>query len=284
VIIVPEQLADACRGVPERMAWLEQLPEIVRELQSRWGLSPGEPWNTEGSCSWVAPAVRNDGVRVVLKLGMPHMEAAHEIEGLRFWDGEPTVRLLDADTDLRAMLLERCEPGTSLRELPEEDADIVIATLLRRMWRRPAAGHPFRPLSMMLASWAEETLADREKWIDPELVRAGLGVFEELSHASPDDALLATDLHAANVLRASRAPWLVIDPKPFVGDRTYDATQHLFNCPARLAAAPQATIRRFADLLAVDPERVRLWMFARSAAAPRENWTDDSHAIARALG
>jgi streptomycin 6-kinase len=265
------------------MAWLEQLPAIIRKLQSRWGLSLGEPWSTEGTCSWVAPAVHNDGVRLVLKLGMPHMEAAHEIEGLRFWDGEPTVRLLDADTDLHAMLLERCEPGTSLREWPEEEADVVIADLLRRMWRRPPAGYPFRPLSTMLASWAEETLDARDKWTDRELVRAGLSLFEQLSAASPDDVLLATDLHAGNVLRSRRRPWLVIDPKPFVGDRAYDATQHLFNCQARMTAAPQATIRWFADLLGVDHERVRLWMFARSAAEPREDWTDDSLALARAL-
>ena len=261
-------------GVPERMTWLEQLPEIIRELQSSWRVSLGKPWTSEGSCSWVAPAVRNDGIRVVLKLGMPHMEAAHEIEGLRFWDGDPTVRLLDADTELQAMLLERCEPGTSLRGLPEEEADVVIADLLRRIWRRPPAGHPFRPLSMMLASWAEETLDSRDRWSDAGLVRAGLGVFEELAVASPDDVLLATDLHAGNVLRSRRRPWLVIDPKPFVGDRAYDATQHLFNCPARMTAAPHAMIRRFADLLGVDHERVRLWMFARSAAEPRENWTE----------
>lgn len=75
----------------------------------------------------------------------------------------------------------------------------------------------------------------------------------------------------------------MIDPKPFVGDRAYDATQHLFNCQARLTAAPRLTIRRFANRLGVDPERVRLWMFARSAAEPRDTWTEDSHAIARAL-
>jgi streptomycin 6-kinase len=53
------------------------------------------------------------------KIGMPHMEGEHEIDGLRFWDGDPTVRLLMADDDLGAMLLERCEPGTVLRALPE---------------------------------------------------------------------------------------------------------------------------------------------------------------------
>jgi streptomycin 6-kinase len=282
-MVIPEQLAAACRGVPERLAWLDRLPKFVEELQDRWALSLGEPWISEASCSWAAPVVRSDGTRAVLKLGMPHMEADHEIDGLRFWDGDPTVQLLEADSDLHAMVLERCEPGTSLSDVPDGESDVVLAHLLRRMWRRPPAPHPFRPLSLMLACWADETLAARAKWRDPGLVQAGLRLFEDLSGGSSDHVLLATDLHAGNVLRASRAPWLVIDPKPFVGDRAYDATQHLFNCQARMAVAPQATIRRFADLLEVDPEPVRLWMFARSAAEPRELWTDDSHAIARAL-
>ena len=264
------------------MAWLGGLPHTIQELQGRWALSLGQPWS-EASCAWVAPAVRKDGTRVVLKLGMPHMEAAHEIDGLRFWDGEPTVRLIEADANLQALLVERCEPGTSLRELRETEADVVLAELLRRLWRRPAAPQPFRPLSMMIALWADETLAAREKWTDAGLVRAGLRVFEELGRASSDDVLLATDLHAGNVLRAQREPWLVIDPKPFIGDRAYDATQHLFNCRPRMTAAPGDTIRRFADLLFVDHERVRMWMFARLAAEPRETWTDDSLVVARAL-
>src|SRR5207237_10169396 len=86
------------------------------------------------------------------------------------------------------------------------------------------------------------------------------------------ELVLATDLHAGNVLHAEREPWLVIDPKPFVGDPAYDATQHLFNCSARLQSDPDGMIRSFADLLGVDHERVRLWTFARAAAAPRSAW------------
>jgi streptomycin 6-kinase len=95
--------------------------------------------------------------------------------------------------------------------------------------------------------------------------------------------LLATDLHAGNVLRAEREPWLVIDPKPFVGDPAYDATQHLSNCGARLRTDPQGTISRFAEFLEVDQERVRLWMFARAAAEPRDDWNDAKTAFARAI-
>jgi streptomycin 6-kinase len=279
---LPERLAATCRGSSERGTWLRQLPHAIGELRDRWSLSLGIPFD-DASCAWVAPALRIDGTRAVLKLGMPHMEAAHELQGLRFWDGDPTVRLLEADVALNAMLLEYCEPCTALREVPELEQDVVIAKLLRRLWRRPAAVHSFRPLCEMTAYWAGKTIAAASRWRDVVLVYEGLRCLEELSRPSVDDVLLATDLHAGNVLRARREPWLVIDPKPFVGDRAYDATQHLFNCRARLLAGLDATIRRFSDFLEVDHERVQRWMFARSAAEPRDAWNDDSLILARKL-
>lgn len=273
----------ACRRSAERRTWLEGLPHTIRTLQETWCLSVQEPFdNDEASSAWVARALRRDGTPAVLKVGMPHMEGAHELQGLRFWDGDPTVRLLEADADLNAMLVESCEPGFALRRLREAEQDVVISELLRRLWRQPVAQHPFRPLNTMTRYWAEETQAART-WPDAGLTRDGLRLFDELSRPSSDDVLLATDLHAGNVLRAEREPWLVIDPKPFVGDRAYDATQHLFNCKDRVLMDPEATIRRFTDLVEVDYERVRLWMFARSAAEPRDVWSDESLAIARAL-
>ena len=282
---MPRRLAANCRRTPESAAWLNRLPGVVRGLERRWSLTLGATFDSDdGSCAWVAPVALAGGTTAVLKLGMPHMEGERELQGLRSWNGDPTVRLLKADDELGAMLLERCEPGTSLRGLPERDQDPVIAGLLRRLWRSPPAPHPFRPLSAMTERWREETLAAGERWPDKGLVREGLALLEELPRAATAAVLLATDLHAGNVLRSQREPWLVIDPKPFVGDPAYDATQHLFNCGARLRSDADGTIRRLADLLGVDRERVLLWTFARAAAEPRDDWrAGDSLALTRAL-
>jgi len=282
---IPRQLAASCRKTPERTAWLDRLPGALSDLQRRWSLTLGAPFEGDDvSCSWVAPAALADGTPAVLKLGMPHMEGAHELQGLRFWDGDPTVRLLNADEDLNAMLLERCQPGTTLRVLPEVEQDVVIAKLLGRLWRPPSAPHPFRPLSTLTESWSSETLASSRQWTDGGLVREGLRLFQELPRTASMEVLLATDLHAGNVLRAQREPWLAIDPKPFAGDPAYDATQHLFNCTGRLLSDPHGTMHRLADLLGLARERVRLWTFARAAAEPRDDWSGgDRMAIARAI-
>lgn len=272
-IIIPERLEAACRKSPERATWLARLPQILNDLEHRWSLTLELPFDTEEvSCAWVAPVRLTNGTPAVLKLGMPHMEGQDEIAGLRFWNADPTVRLFDADDELGAMLIERCEPGTVLRDLSEQEQDVIIARLLRRLWRMPTAPHPFRRLSFMLAEWSNETWATANGSSDAGLIREGLALFTELPRTAPVEALLATDLHAGNVLRAQREPWLVIDPKPFVGDLAYDATQHLLNCDERLRSDPDGTIRRLADLLELDYERVRLWTFARAAAEPRDDW------------
>lgn len=282
--IIPSSLEASCRKTSERREWLNRLPQLINELSARWSLTLGAPFDgNEVSSSWVTLATRRDGMTAVLKIGMPHMEGLHEIHGLRFWNGDPTVRLLEADVQYNAMLVERCDPGTFLRELTEPEQDVIIAALLRRLWRKPDTPHQFRPLSEMISYWSNETLEASERWADAGLVREGLRLFAELSADCDDGVLLATDLHAGNVLKSRREPWLVIDPKPFVGDPAYDATQHLVNCEQRLGAYSRGTIDRFADLLEVSSERVRLWMFARAAAEPRENWNEDSLELAKKL-
>ena len=116
------------------------------------------------------------------------------------------------------MLLERCVPGTMLRTLPEPEQDVVMADVLHRLWRKPPESHPFRPLAAMRANWRQETWTRCDRWVDPGMHREALQLFADLPASAPEELLLATDLHAGNVLRSERLPWLVIDPKPFVGD------------------------------------------------------------------
>jgi streptomycin 6-kinase len=276
-MIIPNQLVVNCRKTPERALWLESLPRLLDELTDRWSLRLGAPFDHTGSCSWVVPVVRKDDAPAVLKLPMPHMEGEQEIAGLRFWNGNPTVRLIEVDDQSGVMLLERCEPGTSLRSEPEMSQDEVIAGMLKRIRIANARSKgflQFRHLSEMLEMWQRETLAQKQNWPDAGLVRQGLSIFERLSEPSPTDTLLATDLHAGNVLRAKREPWLMIDPKPFVGDSAFDVVQHLINCEVRLRADPIALVNRVAELAEVSQEHARLWTFARAAAEPREDWNN----------
>lgn len=276
-LILPSQLVENCHKTPQRKAWLENLPRLLEKLLSDWSLRLEEPFPHEGTASWISPVVRSDGTQAVLKCSLPHMEGKDEIQGLRYWRGRSMVRLLEADDHSGAMLLERCLPGTTLRLQPEPAQDEVIAAVLKRLWEcttETIGAFEFRPLSQMTDLWCAETIAQRQLWPDAGLVNEGLRIMNELARSAPADVLLATDLHAGNVLRSQREPWLAIDPKPFVGDRAYDPVQHLINCETRLHRDPAGLVERMAGLTGVDSRRLRLWVFARAAADPRDDWTN----------
>jgi len=65
------------------------------------------------------------------------------------------------------------------------------------------------------------------------------------------------------VLSGERCPWLLIDPKPYVGDPHYDVLQHLLNCNRSLQADPIGLLTEVADRAGLDAGQVRQWLFAR---------------------
>ena len=269
-------------GGPARVEWLAALPDRVEQLAARWGLDLGEPFEPGGNCAWVAPATDPDGRDVVLKVSWQHTEALHEAEGLAALRGEGAVEVYrfelvepappatgsDGETGgTTALLLERCRPGTELLRRPEAEQHVVVTDLLRSVWAvELPPDHPFRPLSAMADLWvaeAEALLAAHPGRLDAGLAREGLALFRELARPGPADVLLLTDLHGGNVLSGERRPWLLIDPKPYVGDPHYDVLQHLLNCDESLRADPIGLLTKVADLAGLDPKRVRQWLFAR---------------------
>lgn len=275
-LAVPRNLVAAAEG-EGRQEWLATtLPTVVEAVAELWSLRVGEPFQPGGQTAWVAPARDPSGAALVLKVGWRHPEAAHETDGLRAWAGHGAVRLHAATSfdDADALLIEQCVPGAQLAGRPEPEQDTVIAGLLRRLWIEPAPGHPFQPLQIMCEQWAEEFERQTEVSpapLDPGLARAGIALFRELPATAADQVLLCTDLHAGNVLAATREPWLVIDPKPHVGDPAYDPLQHLLNCEERLRSDPRGLAGRMASLLDLDRERVLLWLFAR-CVQESPNW------------
>jgi streptomycin 6-kinase len=269
---IPRLLRDAVAGDERhdraRRDWLAALPDVVATLRAEWGLKLGDAYEPGGQCSWVAPVIWPEGL--VLKVGWRHREAEREAEALRLWDGDGAVRCLAERVleDTIALLLERCDPGQPLQAaVAEAEQDLVIARLMRRVWKhQPSPGHPFESLHAMCDDWADSfelACAAERHDLDPGLGRAAIELLRELPESADRGVLLCTDLHAENVLSAQREPWLVIDPKPFIGDPAYDPVQHMLNCDQRLAEDPVGLAERMASLLDLEPERVRLWLFAR---------------------
>lgn len=252
-------------------AWLAALPGLVADLAARWQITTG-PHFPGIAFNYVAPATCADGTPAVFKVSRHVDETRNEIAALRLWDGDGACRLLAADEERGALLVERLVPGTMLDEVAAVDDDAatrITAGLLRRLWRPLPDLHGFRPLATWLAAYDRhrDALSQGADGFPTALYRRADALRRDLLASTPMPTALHGDVHHFNVLRAQRAPWLAIDPKGLAGDPCFDVCQflknpHIVHLEDPLAVPPALLRRRlaiFCDELGLDPIRVRAW-------------------------
>lgn len=267
-IHIPARVRDVARGFgAEGERWLSNLPDHVDALRRHWSLRDIETMDVEGHTSWIGACTTDDGSGGVLKVIVPHDESRREADGLRAYDGEGAVRVLRVTEDGFSLLLERCVPGGSLWGLPTDEGNAVLAGLLRRLWHPVLEDAPFRRLTDVVRDWCERMPREAPaQGYDPRIANDASALGRELLADKTDEVLLHGDLHPGNVLAATREPWLVIDPKPVVGDPAFDLAQLLINrCwEAGSAAEIRRQVRRLAEATRLDPERLGAWAVVKA--------------------
>jgi streptomycin 6-kinase len=186
--------------------WLARLPGLADACADAWSLTLGEPFQN-AFASLALPATRDDGSAAVLKIQFPDRESQHEAAALELMGGDGAVRLLAYDAERRALLLERADPGTPLKDLEPDEALDVLVGLLPRLWK--PADAPFRPLADEAAWWAGSLPDDYERAGRPferGLLDAALEAIEALGGSQGEQVLVNQDMHADNVIRAQREP------------------------------------------------------------------------------
>jgi streptomycin 6-kinase len=256
---IPAQL-DWLKASERGRRWLDDLPRSVEDCAEHWGLQLDEPF-PYAFTSLAIPGRTNDGADVVLKMQYIDRETEHEALALRAWDGDGAILLLDRYRARDALLLERCIPGTPVP--PDRALDVLIG-LLPRLWK-PATSPPFRTLADEAAHWTATLSAHRER--NPRLIDAALDAIRQLAASQGEQVLLHQDLHSWNVLAAQREPWLVIDPKPLVGEREFGLAPIIR--AQELGGGRREVLRRLDHLtseLGLDRERARQWCIAQTVA------------------
>jgi streptomycin 6-kinase len=246
-------------------AWLAELPGFVDELLERWDCVPdGEV--THGGVGLIVPVLRHTvGTGAVLKVSFPHPGNVHEPDAFAAWGGCGAVLLYERDDERFAMLLERAHVRT-LAEVDDEDEILTVAGRLNRRLAVPAP--PGLPRLRERGGQWEEELRRNAGELAHELPRrvldAALATVRELGPVQPD-TLIHGDLHARNILRGDREPWLAVDPKGCVGDPAYDGGTLLKSRALALLAAEDLgkavhrSLDVFAEAAELDRERVRRW-------------------------
>jgi streptomycin 6-kinase len=222
----------------------------------------GEPFPSQ-SRNYVVHATRDDGTKVVLKIGVPDPDIRREGEALRLFDGRAAVRLIDADFEIGSLLLEKAEPGRTLSEVPDDSAVISIAVnVMRRLWR-PVPDETVLP---RVNRWVRYLQAETQPAFQHLIDKARV-VLPDLIQSSPSVVVLHGDLNPFNIVSSEREPWLAIDPKGEIGDPASEVGPWFYNFSKALLAqhSLKSIIDRradqFADELGFDRARIRAWGF-----------------------
>ncbi|WP_031167495.1 aminoglycoside phosphotransferase family protein [Streptomyces durhamensis] len=262
---------------PAQDAWLAELPAIAERAVAGRGLTVERVQVPGGRSSLVVLVRRADGTPAVLKLAPPRGRPESERAALAHWAGLGAVQLLEgapadaADAETGVLLLERLHPDVSVRSLPEAKALLEAAGTLRRLWVEPPAGPVFETVAERTGRQATAMRAGAEA--APEaaaLVDAALAAREELVAAPPERLLLHGTFRQSKVLAAERMPWLAVGPDPVVGECAFDLARLVRDRVEDLIAAPSGAaivrrrVKRLAESLEVDQERLRGWTLFRA--------------------
>jgi streptomycin 6-kinase len=195
------------------------------------------------------------------------------------------------------LLLERITPGWRARDLVgESDGEATAAAIgvMRRLHAPPPPGCAIPEALAQVGAFDDYVAAHGSAGPLPLglVVRAG-GLMRELAASATERVVLHGDLHHDNVLRATREPWLAIDPHGLVGDPGYEVGALLFNPDpddrdAALTALVPSRVEQLADGLAMPVDRVVAWGFVKAVLSDvwsAEGWSPGAgrSPISRAL-
>lgn len=265
------------------LQWAKNLPELLANCAQQWSLNL-QPHFPNLSYNYVLPATQHDGTEVVLKIGYPDKYFRREVAALTSYDGRGIARLLKADQEHGRMLLERLQPGRTLRTITDEhEAMSIAASVLKQLWRPVTATHLFPTIETIGKDLAKlrPSFAGTTGPFPQRLVEEAERLFEELVTTMGETVLLHGDFHHDNILSAQREPWLAIDPKGLVGEPAYDTGALLRNPKEELLAATQPgrilayRVDLLSEQLGIERSRIRGWGIAQAVLSAF--WTYEDH-------
>ncbi|WP_262059200.1 aminoglycoside phosphotransferase family protein [Streptomyces sp. STR69] len=265
----PQRLVRALgETAPSGDDWLEKLPEVAQQAVDLRELTAERVQVPGGRSSLVVLVRRADGTPAVLKLAPRRARPESERAALAHWGGRGAVQLVEAAAGEGVLVLERLHPDVSVRSLPEAKALLEAAGALRRLWVEPPGDHAFETVAERTGRQAAAMKGGGAEVA--ALVSAALDAREELLAGPPEVRLLHGTFRQSKVLAADRVPWLAVGPDPVVGECAFDLARLVRDRVEDLIATPSGAsttrrrVKRLAESLDVDQERLRGWTLFRA--------------------
>jgi streptomycin 6-kinase len=180
------------------------------------------------------------GQPVALKVGVPHGELYTEMDALEFYEGRRAVRLLDADRELGALLLQHLQPGSVLWQLGDNAQETrIAASIIGQLHVAAPAAHNMPAFSRWVkrAFHLTRTEWDPHERMPRDLLEEAGRAFAEIERTATQRVVLHGDLHHENILYDERSGWTAIDPKGAIGAPILEVGRFVQNLwPSHLAS------------------------------------------------
>ncbi|MDN4607859.1 aminoglycoside phosphotransferase family protein [Sporosarcina highlanderae] len=219
-----------CFGI-QGEKWLELLEVRTNEIAKKWDLTLGDPV-ANLSYNYVNNVTDKNNEPYILKMGLPGFDFQNEVRTVELYDGVGCVRVIQADTENGAMLLEKLQPGQMLSDMENEREVIQTFCDVWQAIRRPLPETGEFPT---ITNWATAFGRYRSMYpandgpIPNEHIEMAEAYIKEIMQTSTDIQLLHGDLHHENILYSTERGWLAIDPKGVGGDAHFDLVSFMIN-------------------------------------------------------
>lgn len=260
-------------------SWIGSLPTHLAQLSAKWNLRfldvmPNLTYNFVGLVEIIAT-----GETAIIKMAPVNKNIATEVQWLEcFNKGVPKIYWYD--DEYSAFLLERLEPGDSLKTLvragDDDAATRILCHTIRDLQSHQQKKHAFihitelaQNLSLLKNHLEERILSKAESW------------FRDLTTDRTQDVILHGDLHHDNVL-SSGSTWKVIDPHGYIGDPVFETGAMIYNpCDCfpkdqSISYIVERRLKILAEELSFDAQRIKAWAYCRTVLSIA--WTFEDHA------
>lgn len=247
----------------EGEVWLSNLSDHLDRLSTQWNFQIVRPMD-DLSYNFVAVVHLQSGL-AILKTAPSSAPIMLEAEWLNAHK-KSVPRIFHLDKNNNAYLMEKLEPGISLKYLVKEGKDEEATRIISQVILDLQASDSLHDMNYQHISEHVSCFSFLRGHIETGIIHCAESVFKDLCADRSKDIILHGDLHHDNILQ-KKLTWNVIDPHGYIGDPCAEVGPMIFNpldyFPKNLPVRNiiENRINILTEMLPFDLERIKAWTF-----------------------
>lgn len=261
--------------------WLDDIGNIIALLEQKWDVKVNEVLSG-GSEALVAEVTYDEHNKAIMKVAMPPSEGnsvfEQQITALQLVNGKGYAKLIDSDSDNRAMLVEKLGKPLNEFNYNSKYQMEIICGLLKETWvvvEDPSNLQSSQTLIEWFSNFIVNLWSKLNKPCDKSIIDKSLIFLEKRSKVAElkNGVLVHGDAHNGNILQvevSSEKRFKFIDPDGLIAEPAYDLgvlmrewVDELANNPVEIGYKRSIFLGELTD---TEPMAIREWGYIQAVA------------------